>query len=161
MNTNENSRSSGLLTLMLFLVFAICIVSVILGATGIYERLSNRSAETGDRRAAAMFVAVKLRQNDIMGGVRIENLDGEDALVFTEELEAGRFCTWLYCHEGWLYEILVPARVTPRPGDGEKLIPAQAMELETDGSLVSISIRDAEGVVTRQAIKLRSGGPEA
>lgn len=160
MNTNENSRSSGLLTLMLFLVFAICIVSVILGATGIYERLSSRSAEIGDRRATAMFVAVKLRQNDISGGVRIENLDGADALVFTEELEAGCFCTWIYCHEGWLYEILVPAKVTPRLGDGEKLIPAQAMELKAEGALVTIAITDAQGEVTRQSIALRSGGSE-
>ena len=158
MNTKDNNRSSGLLTLMLFLVFAVCIVSVLLGATGIYERLSLRGAEAEDRRVTAMFVAQKIRQNDVRGNVRLEELEGRDALVITEELAAGRFCTWIYCHEGWLHEILLAESAVPRPGDGERLIEAQAMELELNDALLSIELTDSRGNVTRQRLALRSGG---
>lgn len=156
--SKDNSKSSGLLTLMLFLIFAICIVAVILGSAGIYDRLVQNSAQSEDRRVSAMFVAAKVRQNDRIDAIRLEDLEGCDALVLQEELETGHFCTWIYCHEGWLYEILVPESVCPRAGDGEKLIPAEAMEFEMLEGLLSISITDSHGQESSQLIMLRSGG---
>ena len=158
--SQDKSRSSSLLTLMLFLIFAICIVAVILGSTGIYERLTKNSAQSEDRRVTAMFVAAKLRQNDKVGCIRLEEIGGADALVFTEDLDAGRFCTWIYCHEGWLYEILVSESVVPRPGDGERLIAAESMELELNDGLLSIVLTDTQGQESRQTLMLRSGGTE-
>ena len=161
MNISKNdSRSSSLLSLMLFLVFAICIVAVILGSTGIYERLTKNSAQSEDRRVTAMFVAAKVRQNDRRGSIRLEKLGDSDALVLSEDLDAGRFCTWIYCHEGWLYEILVSESSVPRPGDGEKLIAAQAMELELTDGLLSLHLTDMQGHESSQTLMLRSGGPE-
>lgn len=159
MNTAaDNSRSSALLTLMLFLVFAICILAVLMGSTGIYERIAQRSAESEDRRVTAMFVAAKVRQNDAQGCVRVEDMEGCDALVLNESLGTGKFCTWIYCHEGWLYEILVPEKVTPKAGDGEKLIRAQELRLELEDALLSIDIVDAHGQSSSGSIMLRSGG---
>lgn len=145
---------------MLFLVFAICILAVLMGSTGIYERIAQRGAASEDRRVTAMFVAAKIRQNDAQGCVRIEELDGCDALVLRENLGTGKFCTWIYCHEGWLYEILVSEKVTPKAGDGEKLIQARDMQLELEDGLLSINIIDSHGRNTSQSIMLRSGGAE-
>ena len=108
-----------------------------------------------------MFVAAKVRQNDTQNCVRIENLDGCDALVLREKLGTGSFCTWIYCHEGWLYEILVPEKVTPKAGDGEKLIRAQGMQLELEDGFLSIHITDNHGQSTSQSLMLRSGGTGA
>lgn len=143
---------------MLFLVFAICILAVLMGSTGIYERIAQRSAASEDRRVTAMFVAAKIRQNDVQDCIRVEDLDGCDALVLRENLGTGKFCTWIYCHEGWLYEILVSEKVTPKAGDGEKLIQARDMQLELEDGLLSISIIDSHGQSTSQSIMLRSGG---
>lgn len=159
MNTAaDNSKSSALLTLMLFLVFAICILAVLMGSTGIYERIAQRSAQSEDRRVTAMFVAAKVRQNDVQGCVGVENLDGCDALVLRESLGTGKFCTWIYCRDGWLYEILVPEKVTPKAGDGEKLILAQEMQLQLEEGLLSIDIVDGHGQSSSGSIMLRSGG---
>lgn len=162
MNTAaDNSKSSALLTLMLFLVFAICILAVLMGSTGIYERIAQRSAQSEDRRVTAMFVAAKVRQNDVLGCVGVENLDGCDALVLRESLGTGEFCTWIYCRDGWLYEILVPEKVTPKAGDGEKLIRAQEMQLQLEEGLLSIEIVDGHGQSSSGSIMLRSGGSGA
>lgn len=159
MNTAaDNSKSSALLTLMLFLVFAICILAVLMGSTGIYERIAQSSAQSEDRRVTAMFVAAKVRQNDVLGCVGVENLEGCDALVLKESLGTGEFCTWIYCHDGWLYEILVPEKVTPKAGDGEKLIRAQEMQLQLEEGLLSIEIVDGHGHSSSGSIMLRSGG---
>lgn len=129
-----------------------------MGSTGIYERIAQRSAASEDRRVTAMFVAAKIRQNDVQDCIRVEELDGCDALVLRENLGTGKFCTWIYCHEGWLYEILVSEKVTPKAGDGEKLIQARDMQLELVDGLLSISIIDSHGQSTSQSIMLRSGG---
>ena len=132
-----------------------------MGSTGIYERIAQSSAQSADRRVTAMFVAAKVRQNDVLGCVRVEDLEGCDALVLRESLGTGEFCTWIYCHDGWLYEILVPEKVTLRPGDGEKLIRAQEMRLQLEEGLLSIDIVDGHGQSSSGSIMLRSGGSGA
>lgn len=148
---------SGLMALLLFGVFAICILLVLLGATGIYQRLTERDARSYEARTAAMYVATKVRQNDKEGGVSVDRMGDADALVFSETMEGETFHTWVYCHDGYLYELFLPAGLEAAPEDGERLLPAESMTLSLQDGLLSAEITLPDGQVRQVCLSLRSG----
>jgi len=131
---------SGLMALLLFGVFAICILGVLLGATGIYQRLTERDAQSYEMRTAAMYVATKVRQNDRAGGIAVEQIGQSDALVLTETVEGETFRTWIYCYDDYLYELFLPADLEAAPEDGERLLPVEQLELSLEDGLLSAQI---------------------
>ena len=146
---------SGLMALLLFGVFAICILAVLLGATGIYQRLTERDARSYEARTAAMYVATKVRQNDHAGGIAVDRIGESDALVLTETVEGETFCTWIYCHDGYLYELFLPADLEAAPEDGERLLPVEALELSLTDGLLSAQITQS-GECRQLRLSLRS-----
>ena len=72
----SGNRISGLLALMLFLIFSICILGVLLSTADAYQRLSERNALSGDRRTGMMFVSTKVHQSDLRGRIHAGDFDG-------------------------------------------------------------------------------------
>lgn len=54
----------GLLALLLLLVFAVCVLSVLLTGAGTYQTLTRRDQDSYDRRTAAQYLATRVRQAD-------------------------------------------------------------------------------------------------
>lgn len=146
---------SGLMALLLFGVFAICILAVLLGATGIYQRLTERDARSYEARTAAMYVTTKVRQNDRAGGIAVEQIGQSDALVLTETVEGETFRTWIYCYDGYLYELFLPADLEAAPEDGERLLPVEHLELSLKDGLLSAQITQS-GESQQLRLTLRS-----
>ena len=66
----EHSRKhdlSSLLVLLLFAVFAVCILSVLLTSADTYRRLSDRDQDSYGRRTSAQYITTKIRQADLRG----------------------------------------------------------------------------------------------
>ena len=157
MNANGSKHHiSSLMALMLFGIFAICILAVLLGATGVYQRLTERDARSYENRTAVMYLATKVRQNDCADRIATGTLGGSDALVLTETVEGETFETWIYCHDGYLYELFLPAALEPSPEDGEQLLPVEELQLELTDGLLSVTLTQNG---TRQTLRLglRSG----
>ena len=86
----EHSRKhdlSSLLVLLLFAVFAVCILAVLLTSADTYRRLSDRDQDSYDRRTAAQYITTKVRQADRQDTVSVRAFDGQDALVLTDEID--------------------------------------------------------------------------
>ena len=157
LKTSSGNRISGLLALMLFLIFSVCILGVLLSTADAYQRLNEPNSRSGDRRTGMMFLSTKVRQYDRAEQVRVEDLAGAPALVLTEELDGERYKTVLYAHDGYLYELFTPEEITVKPGDGEPVLPVSAMEAQLSGSLLTISLTSPDGTVTTQNLMLCSG----
>ena len=71
----------GLIALLLFGVFAVCVLVVLLTGADAYRRLTQRDEAAYDRRVCAQYMATRLRQADSFEGVAIEDFQGTDALV--------------------------------------------------------------------------------
>ena len=84
LKTSSGNRISGLLALMLFLIFSVCILGVLLSTADAYQRLNERNSLSGDRRTGMMFLSTKVRQYDRAEQLRVEDLAGAPALVLTE-----------------------------------------------------------------------------
>ena len=142
----------GLAALLLFAVFAVCILMVLLTGADAYRRLTNRDSAAHAQRTAVQYVAQRVRQADRLDGVELEDFEGVQALV----LGAGEeYVTRIYCYDGSLMELY------SAPADGERIMAAQAMELsaqETNGSeTLTVAITQADGQRDELVLSLRSG----
>lgn len=78
----------GLLALLLFGVFTVCVLSVLLTGARAYRRLTVRDQASYSRRTCAQYITTRVRQADCLGGVTVEPFGDAAALVFTEGIAA-------------------------------------------------------------------------
>jgi hypothetical protein len=145
-----------LLALLLFAVFAVCVLSVLLTGTDIYGRLTRRDQASYQSRTAAQYLATRVRQADRQGGVSVGSFGDGDALVLEEDVDGERYLTWVYCYDGQLRELLTAEGNTLEPDAGEEILPADGLCLELDGSLLTAQVLE-DGVWQTVRLSLRSG----
>lgn len=135
----------NLLTLILFGVFAACILSVLLTGSDAYRRLTVRDQAAYDRRTCAQYLATKIRQAPGPDSISLSSFGDGDALVLTENIGGEPYVTRIYCHNGWIWELFTPAGEDFVPDDGEKVLQAQALSLTLDDDLLSVRSTDKDG----------------
>lgn len=147
----------GLIALLLFGIFAVCVLAVLLTGADAYRRLTQRDQAAHDRRTAIQYVATRVRQADSAGGVRVEEFGGVQTLVLGANEE---YITRLYCYDGSLMELYTGADAEFYPDDGERLMDMSAMEFDLkDGRLQTVCVA-ADGEVSSLKLSLRSTGIE-
>ena len=70
-----------LAALLLFGIFAACVLTVLLAGAEAYRRVTERDREAYDRRTCVQYVATRVRQADAAGSVSLETFGGVKALV--------------------------------------------------------------------------------
>ena len=73
-----------LAALLLFGVFAVCVLAVLLTGADAYRRLTERDREASDRRPSVQYIATRGRQSDAAGGIGVEFSADTTALVLGE-----------------------------------------------------------------------------
>lgn len=143
----------GLIALLLFGVFAVCILAVLLTGADAYRRLTERDEAAYDRRICAQYVATRVRQADSLEGVAVEEFGGGDALVLTAE---EGYATRIYYHEGYIMELYSEAEPLLGPEAGEKIMEAQGLELSLEEGMLKVTAIDTEGRRSTLLLSLRS-----
>jgi hypothetical protein len=126
----------GLLVLLLFGVFAACILLVLLTGADAYQGLTQRDRASFDRRTAAQYLTTKVRQGDRQGAVWVEDFQGQDALVLAQEVDGKRYLTRIYCQDGTLRELFSAQDAQLSPEDGEEILQADELRLSLDGGVL-------------------------
>lgn len=158
MKTRQNKRKAdSLFVLLLFGVFAVCILSVLLTGADAYRKLSQRDRQSYAQRTATQYLATRVRQADRMGDVSIRSFDGQDTLVFTEIIDSMEYETLVYCYDGYLRELFVAAGGDFSPQDGEKVLEAQRLTIRQDGRLLVLELTSPTGQPQSLTLYLRSG----
>ena len=153
----QKRKADTVLVLLLFGVFAVCILSVLLTSADAYRRLADRDEMSYDRRVASQYLSTRVRQGDVAGGVAVESFDGVDALVLREEIDGAAYETRVYCYEGYLRELFAESGVDFAAEDGEKILAAESMTLELEEQTITAEITDPTGQVQTLTLYLRSG----
>lgn len=128
--------------LLVLAIFAVGILSVLLGGAGVYERLSRRDSRAYESRTAVQYLAAKVRQAEQFP--RVETFGGGDALVFCQQIGGREYVTRVYCHDGWLRELFTAADGQLLPEDGEKILPMQTLSARIEGELLTAALYDGE-----------------
>lgn len=149
----------GLASLLLFGVFAACVLMVLLTGADAYRRLTERDQAAFDRRSCTQYIATRVRQTDRLGGIEVVDFGGGDALLLGADED---YATWLYCRDGWLMELYCYAEEPLEPEDGERLLEAERMELSLEEGLLTVTIVTPGGEEDTLRLSLRGGeGVEA
>lgn len=160
-NQTRQSKITDLMALMVFCLFALCILAVLLTGAAGYRKLVDRGSRDYDRRTAAQYVATRVRQADRAGCVALEDFGGAEALVFREEIGGAVYLTRVYCHDGFIRELFAPESGNFSPEDGEKLLAAQSLSFSLEGDLLSAEIRFSDGTNQFLTLYLRAGEEDA
>lgn len=158
MNKTSGSKNSisGLAALLVFGIFAVCVLLVLLQGANTYQKIHARGQESFAERTSMQFLAAKIRQAD--GPVMLTSFGDGEALLFNEEVNGENYTTWIYTYDGWLREYFGPAGDEPMPELGEPVLEAGALSMNLEDDLLRILLEDEHGESHELQLYLRSGG---
>lgn len=142
----------ALAALLLFGVFAACVLAVLLTGADAYRRLTVRDQAAFDRRTGAQYITTKVRQADSAGSVAVEDVDGVQALILDAQAE---YITYIYQYDGWLWELYTWCGEPMVPGDGRQLVEAERFELSLEEGLLTVRLTTAQGAEDTLLLSLR------
>ena len=158
MRREKDHSLNGLLALLLFGIFAACVLSVLLMGADAYQRLTERDRESYESRTVAQYIATRVRQADRSGGISAGAFGGSDALELWETIDVEAYVTRVYCHDGWLRELFTDASGDFAPEDGEPVLEAESLSVSLSGAgLLTVEITSADGETQQVTLYLRSG----
>ena len=148
---------SALAALMVFALFAACVLCVLLSGAGVYRRLINGGQESYARRTMTQYVATRVQHSPNGACISTEPFGAGEALVISEEIDGEIYLTRIYSHDGWLMELFTREDGDFSPEDGEKLLPAGEMSCAVKDGLLTVMMADTAGVERELTFALRGG----
>ena len=145
-------QMDGLLMLLLFGVFAVCVLAVLLTGAKAYRGLTQRDQAAYDRRTCVQYIATRVRQGDVAGGVAVEPFEDTTALAMTQD----GYTTRVYWYDGYLMELYTSEDAELSPEDGEQIMPLESLTLSMEDGLLTAEI-GCEGAVDTLRVALLSG----
>ncbi len=118
-------------SLLLFLVFAICMIVIIGSGAGIYGRINEGYEMTYGSSAAIKYVSNKIRASD-----SCQLMDGGEGIV----LENGSILTVIYNGSGGIYEKSTIADTKITADGGELVVETDSFSVSENDGLYEISV---------------------
>ena len=139
----------GLIALLLFGVFSVCILAVLLTGADAYRRLTERDRAAFDRRTTLQYIATRVRQSDRANGVRVDDFHGVDALILDD---GDGYVTRVYCHEGYIMALYAEESLDLGLEAGEAIMEAEPLAFSMEDGRLRVSSGEDSLVLS-----LRSG----
>lgn len=143
----------GLLALLLFAVFAVCILAVLLTGAKAYRRLTERDQAAYDSRTCVQYIAARVRQSDSEGRISVAPFAETNALTMQE---SGGFVTRVYWYDGYLMELYAAEDSDLVLSDGTKILQAEKVDFALENGLLTVEIKSG-GKQDILRLSLRSG----
>lgn len=101
-----------LFVLALFGVFAVSALVLVTIGADVYQHTVQDMTGNYETRTAVSYLTEKIRQNDIASPdgentAYLTTLDGEPALMLTQDIDGDTYSTYLYLHRGYLKELFI------------------------------------------------------
>ena len=159
----------GVYVLLLFAVFAGCILIVLLFGASAYEKMVERDQVAYNQRTGVQYLAAKVRHSDSKDHVYVgsfsDRTDAEADEIDTlylqfvgEEGEVPGYFTKIYYYDGYIREVLCAEDIDLAPEDGNEILAAKGLRIAADGDLISFSVTNDDGSESSLNIAVRSGG---
>ena len=146
----------NLFILVTFLVYAVALLLFAsLGAT-VYRTVTAQMQQHQIQRTAESYLREKIRQNDRKGAIQIGEVEGQQALEITEQIEKKDYVTYIYTDENMLKELFISAEKEPRLQDGTELLELENLTLEEQDDYLNVSLQMDGGQVHSFLIRKRS-----
>jgi len=150
--------------LLLFTLFAGCVLMVLLLGASSYEGVVVRDGQAYDARTGVQYIAAKLRHGDEAGCVQVgsyaDRLDVTADDITTLYLKLSSvgepFYTKIYYYDGYIRELLCPDQIALDPEAGQEVLAATSFSVEQQGSLIYVVIGEEDGETQSICLSVRS-----
>lgn len=151
-------KITSLMPLLIFFLFALCLLTVLLSGAGIYRQTVSLGQELSDSRTVIRYLTTRVRQADADQQISLERFGNSDTLVVYEEIDSERYKTLVYCHDGYLRELFCTESGAFSPNDGEIILPLEQLSLKLEDNLLLAQILLPDGTSQELTLHLRSSG---
>ncbi len=130
-SSKKNHTIDVVFVLCLMFLFIFSALSVIAIGASIYKKNVAFMSENNSHRIACAYVTEKIRQSDINGDIKVEEIFGKNALVMTEKINDIDYNTYIYDFEGNLMELFAQADLTVfYPQSGQSIMEIKSFDIE-------------------------------
>lgn len=127
------------------LAFVASMLLVLATGAKIYRNITDRLDTQYSCRTALGYIAAKIRQGDLAGGVALGELAGLQSLVLTEQVDGALYLTYIYYYNGYLVELFCSAEAALPPESGEPLLPLDGLTFSEDPALPGLYLVTCQG----------------
>lgn len=157
-------QMDGVFVLLLFAIFASCILVVLLFGASSYEKLVQRDADAYNRRTAISYIEAKLRHSDKENCIYVGSFSSKDdinedeinTLYLKLEVEGEEYYTKIYYYDGYLREVLCMEDGGLMPEDGNCILAAKGLKTYRKGSMIYIGVTNEDGSFSELSFYPRS-----
>ena len=150
--------------LLLFTLFAGCILMVLLLGASSYEKVVERDAKSYNARTGVQYIAAKLRHGDVSACVQAgsfadkNNTEADEipTLYLGMSAEGEFYYTKIYYYDGYIRELLCMEDDELEPEDGQEVLRATSFSVEQNGGLLLVTVGDEEGEMHTLSLAIRS-----
>ncbi|MEF9916509.1 MAG: DUF4860 domain-containing protein [Lachnospiraceae bacterium] len=144
--SKKNHIVDLLFAIALFFVFSTSSVVVVLISSNAYISISKQTEENYSARTSLSYVAQKIRQNDINGGISLGEIQNTDALIMKQTYNQNNYTTYIYEYSGALRELFIKDGVEITLDEGKIVMEVQSFSMEMlNPHLFSFSTVDKNG----------------
>ncbi len=132
-----------LLVMLLLALFGFAIFSLIVSGTQTYARINDTRSNQENARTAISYVEIRLRQNDVEGQIYVtpDAGMGNTALEIRNPFVEDDMRTWIFFHEGTLYECITSYGDPPSLELSLPIVEVDGMSIEAEGNSVRVDVR--------------------
>jgi len=125
------------MVMLVLIVFALVVFSLICAGTNAYSGILGDKENTQSARVAYSYINMKLKQNDTMGCVSVEETEFGNTLVILSE--DGEYVTYLFLNDGALYECVTAQGMQPSVAAANRITTLEDFTLERHGFYIDIT----------------------
>ena len=154
--------------LLLFAVFAGCILLVLLFGASSYEKLVERDNRSFSQRTGVSYIAAKVRHNDYAGCVTVGSFSDKNDLnkdeiqtlylqfIGEDGVPVPGYDTKIYYYDGYIREALCEEGIWLEPEAGNEIMEASNLTFSLDNNLLSMDVTFRDGSTSSITLLIRS-----
>lgn len=133
----KSTKITDVLALLTLAVFALCLLTVLLGGANVYRDLVDSGRENHSRRTALRYLTTRVHQAEVL---QTGDFQGCDALILEENLDGEIYLTRIYCYDGWLRELYAVPGAELSAAEGQPLLEAADFACLLEGDLLTLQL---------------------
>ena len=141
----EQHSMQGVFVFVLLGLFALMSTLMVLLGAQMYRSTVNNAQTNNARRVVSAYLRSMVRAQDGYASVEIEDHDGTKTVSLYEDIGMDRYVTWIYAHDGKIWEQFTSAGYDFDPEDGTPIVEVGSFEPEVSDGLLTVRLTDGAG----------------
>lgn len=116
--------------LLIFLLFTICIVSVLYAGSHVYNNIATKETEDYQQNIALHYFVEKVHQGKTKEAIQLVELDNTPALAIYQEYNEEQYVTYIYLDQQNIKELFIKITDTVTKADGNTIMNVKDLQME-------------------------------